>query len=90
MEMFFNGTMFTVDSTESEWEVMWKGLFAMYGDYTSPCGESWQYMGTWLKDGLWFHQFRHRCYEDGKRRLLNILPTPSYLEQIPQALATVA
>lgn len=89
MEKMFSNA-FSVERHESEWETMWNGLFLLFDDFVSPCGEGWQYMGTWMIDGLWNHQFRHRCYKDGQRRLVNILPTPSYLDKIPQVMGKVA
>lgn len=43
------------------------------------CGEVWQYMGTWLRGGLWLHNFRHRHHPDnGKRRYINIVAAPNW------------
>ena len=55
----------TRDKRNVSREQAWEQLKAKYGDvacYNAEAGESWQYMGTSVKDdGRVEHQFRHRA-----------------------------
>lgn len=48
-----------------EWDRAWSAL----GDPVAEdpdSGETWQYMGSVRQsDGLWYHEFRHRCLPVG-------------------------
>jgi hypothetical protein len=63
-----------------EWQRAWAALsratvnrFVEGDKRAAPCpktGESWQYMGTSLRDGEWVHDFRHRHHPSHGERLV--------------------
>jgi hypothetical protein len=39
-----------------------------------PCGETWQYLGSYQEAGAWIHEFRHREHPISRRREVRHLP----------------
>jgi hypothetical protein len=73
------------DSDKKEWDFAWN--MAVPGKdkecLNEQCGEVWQYMGTYYKNGLWLHQFRHRSHPaDGNRMVLNVKATQRFSEYL--------
>lgn len=80
-----------VDREDPEFDLMFQGLFSVYSDYRCPqTMECWQYMGTFMIDGAWKHQFRHRSYVGFIRQLSNREPSLTYLNKIPQLISAGA
>lgn len=69
-----------------QWNEAWDALGQDYPDrssYDETSNEGWQYIGTFLHDEVWEHQFRHRCL-NGVRTVLNY---PSALLPVERELA---
>ena len=84
---YYNGSKtIGVEPHDAEWEKMWHGLYSKFSDHKCEnTGETWQYMGTWIVDGYWVHQFRHRSYF-GERKYFNVQPSTDCLSKIPQLI----
>lgn len=61
-----------------EWHYAWGFLAGRTGDedreaYNPRCRESWQYLGSFLRGGRYWHEFRHRAHPaDHSRRVVHV------------------
>ena len=67
-------TFIALKRGDAEIEWAWQAVDGGSRSRQCPCCyEVWQYMGTWFKDGSWFHNFRHRHHPaTGERMYRNI------------------
>lgn len=71
-----------------EWNAAWDRAVPRENkeELNEACGEVWQYMGTWLVNDCWVHQFRHRSHpKTGKRVYLNVTVTPYFARKLRAA-----
>jgi len=66
---------------KEEWDRAWD--LAVPGkdksEYNPDCWESWQYMGSDIRNGGWTHTFRHRCHpKTNKREYRGIAATENF------------
>ena len=78
---------FIAKEFKNDWEgeIQWafKGLPGGIEAFNAEFGESWQYMGTILYKGVFYHQFRHRMHPSTQQREYRNIPATQGWEPPP-------
>lgn len=75
-----------------EYQYMWDRLSKLeinrpvpdkFVAWNEQYGESWQYMGTWSKEGAVTHEFRHRAHPTTNEKIVIRIPASSAYDGKP-------
>jgi hypothetical protein len=67
-----------------EWTAAWdRAVPSEDKEELNPlCNEVWQYMGTYVVNDQWVHQFRHRSHPRTGQRVLRNVPVTPYFARV--------
>jgi len=70
-----------VETGNPEWPLMWSQV--PEPAYQCPeSGEVWQYMGSHRKGDGFEHEFRHRCFRGGARKVVHVRASERLMESL--------